>query len=122
MLRRPPPGATADAAHDDLWEYRVMSGLRDTPVRVPDVVHACEDESVLGSEFYVMERVDGVVLRDSEPASVATPEARRQLGGEFVDALAELHAVDYEAAGLGDLGRPAGYLERQVERWRAEYD
>ena len=122
VIRRPPPGETADAAHDVLREYRVLSALQDTAVRTPRVVHACEDESIIGSEFYVMERMEGDVIRDTEPKRFSTPEHRRQLGEELVDALAEIHAVDYEAVGLGEFGHPEGYLERQVDRWRKQYE
>jgi aminoglycoside phosphotransferase (APT) family kinase protein len=117
VVRRPPPGETADTAHDVLREYRVIDALQDTAVPVPPTVAACDDHDVIGSDFYVMERVEGTVLRDREPGRFATPSARERIGVELVDTLAAIHDVDVEAVGLADLGRPAGYTERQVERW-----
>ena len=108
VVRRPPPGETADNAHDVLREYRVMDALQDTEVRVPETILACDDHDVLGADFYVMDRMDGVVLRDEEPERFATRDRRRQIGEELVDGLAEIHTVDYEAVGLeeGDFGYP----------------
>lgn len=117
VVRRPPPGEVADTAHDVLREYRVMDALQDTPVRVPPTVLACEDHSVLGCDFYVMDRIEGDVLRTDEPERFAAPAQRRQVGEGLVDALAEIHTVDYESVGLGDFGYPDGFTERQVERW-----
>ncbi|NEU57786.1 phosphotransferase family protein [Halorussus sp. MSC15.2] len=117
VVRRPPPGETAETAHDVLREYRVLDALQDTDVPVPGTVLACEDHSVVGSDFYVMERVEGDVLRDAEPDRFGTPEARRRVGEELVDTLAAIHALDYEEVGLGEFGHPPGYTERQVERW-----
>ncbi|PSQ65011.1 MAG: phosphotransferase family protein [Halobacteriales archaeon SW_9_67_24] len=104
VVRRPPPGETADTAHDVLREYRVMDHLQNTPVRVPPTVLACEDESVLDCEFYVMERVTGSVLRETEPERFATPDHRRRIGAELIDGLCEIHAVDPETVGLGEFG------------------
>jgi aminoglycoside phosphotransferase (APT) family kinase protein len=117
VVRRPPPGETAETAHDVLREYRVVDALQDTPVPVPNTVLACEDEAVIGDEFYVMDRLDGTVLRDEEPAAVSEPAHRRAVGEEMVDTLAAIHGVDYEAVGLGDFGHPEGFTERQVRRW-----
>jgi len=117
VIRRPPPGETADTAHDVLREYRVIDALQDTNVPVPPTVAACEDHSIIGSDFYVMERVPGDVLRESEPERFANPESRRRVGEELADTLAAIHEVDYQAVGLGDLGRPTGYTRRQVDRW-----
>ncbi|MFC4551218.1 MULTISPECIES: phosphotransferase family protein [Halorussus] len=117
VVRRPPPGTTAETAHDVLREYRVMDALQDTDVPVPTTVLACEDYSVIGSDFYVMERVEGDVLREREPERFADEAHRRRIGEELVDTLAEIHALDYEVVGLGEFGRPAGYTERQVDRW-----
>ncbi|WP_137283777.1 phosphotransferase family protein [Halorussus salinisoli] len=117
VVRRPPPGETADTAHDVLREYRVMDALQDTDVPVPRTVLACEDHSVVGSDFYVMGRVEGDVLRDGEPDRFGTPDAHRRIGEELVDTLAAIHALDYDDAGLGEFGHPPGYTERQVERW-----
>ena len=117
VLRRPPAGETADAAHDVLREYRVMSALEDTDVPVPTTVAACADDDVVGAEFYLMERLDGDVIRDEEPHRFADPDRRRALSERFVDTLAEIHALAPESVGLDDIGHPDGYTERQVERW-----
>ncbi|MFC7226777.1 phosphotransferase family protein [Salinirubellus salinus] len=119
VVRRPPPGETADTAHDVLREFRVMDALQDTEVRVPPTVLASDDQDVMGSDFYVMERVDGDVLRRGEPDRFQNAHARKKIGEELVDTLAEIHAVDYEAVGLevGDFGYPPGFTERQVRRW-----
>jgi aminoglycoside phosphotransferase (APT) family kinase protein len=117
VVRRPPPGETAETAHDVLREYRVVDALQGTDVPVPPTVTACDDRSVIGSEFYVMERVHGTVLREQEPDSFATPETRERIGTELVDTLAAIHALDYGAIGLSEFGHPEGYTRRQVRRW-----
>lgn len=122
VVRRPPPGETADTAHDVLREYRVLDALQDTDVPVPGTVAACEDHDVVGSDFYVMERVRGDVLRDAEPERFADETSRAAVGTELVDTLAAIHGVDYEAVGLGEFGRPAGYTQRQVDRWRQQLE
>ena len=124
VLRRPPFGSKVKTAHDMGREYRVLSRLWAVYPKAPRALACCDDPAVLGAPFYVMERVCGVVLRHQKaPAGVdLSSEAMRRISLSAVDGLAELHAVDFEAAGLGDLGRPAGYVERQVagwtERWR----
>lgn len=117
VLRRPPAGETADRAHDVLREYRVTDALQETSVPLPATVLACEDASLIGAEFYLMERLEGEVLRGTEPDRFATPEARARIGDQLVDALAAVHGVDYEAVGLGEFGYPPGFTERQVRRW-----
>ncbi|SEW09302.1 phosphotransferase family protein [Natrinema salifodinae] len=117
VVRRPPPGETADTAHDVIREYRVTNAVADTGVPVPEPLLACEDHDVIGSDFYVMERLAGDVLRDEEPDRFAEPEHRRRIGEELVDTLAKIHDLDYEAIGLGEFGRPDGYTQRQVDRW-----
>ncbi|HEV3474025.1 MAG TPA: phosphotransferase family protein [Actinomycetota bacterium] len=119
VLRRPPRGAFLPTAHDVLREYQVLSALGDTPARSPQTVLACGDESVIGAPFYLMEKVHGVVVRDRLPDSI-DETGRRQIGEELVDALAELHAVDWQAVGLGGWGRPSGYLYRQLRRWSGQ--
>jgi aminoglycoside phosphotransferase (APT) family kinase protein len=121
VIRRPPPGETADTAHDVLREYEVLDALQDTPVRVPTTVLACDDHDVIGSDFYVMERVEGDVLRTEEAPRFGEAAHRRRIGTELVDTLAEVHGVDYEAVGLAEFGRPDGYTQRQVERWQKQY-
>jgi len=124
VLRRPPFGSKVKTAHDMGREHRVLSRLWTVYRKAPRALLHCEDSSVIGAPFYVMERVRGIVLRQQKaPAGMdLNPQAMRRISEAAVDGLAELHAVDYAAAGLGDLGRPAGYVERQVsgwtERWR----
>lgn len=117
VLRRPPPGETAEKAHDVLREYRVVDAIQDTDVPVPPTVLACDDHSIVGSDFYLMERVEGTVLRGEEPPAFAAPEYRRGVGEGLVDTLVAIHDVDYEAVGLGEFGYPEGFTERQVRRW-----
>ncbi|ELY51612.1 phosphotransferase family protein [Natronolimnohabitans innermongolicus] len=117
VIRRPPPGETADTAHDVLREHRVTAALADTDVPVPETKVACDDHDVIGSDFYVMERLEGDVLRDEEPERFAAPEHRERIGEELVDTLAKIHRLDYEEIGLGEFGRPEGYTQRQVDRW-----
>lgn len=123
VLRRPPRGPLLPTAHDVAREYRVLRALAGTTVPVPRPLLLCEDTSVLGAPFYLMERVDGVVIRDTlPPAFEREVAARRGLADALVDALADLHAVDYTAVGLGDFGKPQGYLERQLRRWTGQLD
>ena len=122
VLRRPPPGETAETAHDVLREYRVMDALQGTDVPLPETVLACEDESVIGGEFYLMERLAGDVIRGEEPERFAVPEHRDRIGTELVETLAAIHSVDLDAVGLTEFGRPEGFTERQVERWGKQID
>jgi aminoglycoside phosphotransferase (APT) family kinase protein len=122
VLRRPPPGATAETAHDVLREYRIIDAFQETDVLVPPTVLACDDQSIIGSEFYVMERVEGDVIRSEEPPRFSAPKQRRQIGTELIDGLSAVHTLDYEALGLGDLGSPDAYTERQVERWQKQFE
>ena len=117
VLRRPPPPPLPPSAHDMVREARIQIGLARAGVRVPRVLAVCEDESVLGVPFYLMEEIEGVVVADALPAPLDRPEERRRLGFELVDSLAELHAVDWRSCGLEAIGRPRGYLERQLRRW-----
>ena len=117
IMRRPPQGPLLPTAHDVLREYRVMKLLGEGGgVRVPRVVAACEDVDIIGAPFYVMERVDGVVIRDKLPDWLADDDrdeaARRGLGLDLVDALAELHTAPYEPLVAAGIGRADGYLER----------
>ncbi len=122
VLRRPPPGETADTAHDVLREFTVVDALQESTVPVPKTVAATDDADIIGCPFYLMERLDGDVIRYSEPERFATPDGRKQIGEELVDTLAAIHSVDYEAAGLGEFGRPEGFTQRQVERWQGQFD
>ncbi len=118
VLRRPPLGPVAPGSHDMGREYRVLSRLHEAYPLAPRAFLFCGDESVLGAPFFVMERKRGVVVRQSLPPEFeGVPDAGRRLSRALVDALARLHAVDYSALGLGDLGKPEGFLRRQVEGW-----
>jgi len=118
VLRRPPFGSKVKSAHDMGREHRILSRLHVVYPPAPKPLAYCDDPSVLGAPFYVMERIRGVVLRRSVPKGLALPPATvRRLCESFVDNLAVLHGLDPAAAGLGDLGKPEGYVERQVTGW-----
>jgi len=117
MLRRPPRPPLPPSAHDVLREARLLRALAPTPARVPDVLAVCEDPDTIGSPFYVMELVEGDVIVSSVPAALDTPEQRRRIGEQLIDALVDIHGVDWRAAGLEDFGKPTGYLERQLRRF-----
>ncbi|GAC1310709.1 MAG: phosphotransferase family protein [Vulcanimicrobiaceae bacterium] len=118
VLRRPPHGPLPEGSHDMRREYRVLSKLYAAFPLAPRAFVLCCDPQILGCDFVVMERRRGIVIRETLPARIAgDAPACRRLAERFVDVLAALHGVDYEATGLGDLGRPAGYLERQLEGW-----
>jgi aminoglycoside phosphotransferase (APT) family kinase protein len=117
VLRRPPRPPLPPSAHDVLREARLLRALEATPVRVPAVLAVGDDESVLGVPFYVMEEIHGNVLASAIPAELDTPAERRRSSEEMVDALVELHGVDWAACGLEGYGKPTGYLERQVRRF-----
>lgn len=117
VLRRPPAGAFLPTAHDVLREHRVLCALAGSSVRAPRPMLACEDASVIGAPFYLMERIPGVVLRDALPPDATGVGG---IGDELVDALAQLHAVDWRKAGVE--GKPDGYLERQVKRWTGQME
>ena len=121
VLRRPPLGAFLPSAHDVGREHRVLSALAGTPVRTPRTIFSCDDETVIGAPFYLMEKVDGAVIRDVLPDWL-TEEHRAGVGSELVDALVELHSVDPASCGLGDFGKPSGYLERQLRRWKGQLE
>ncbi|HEY6217174.1 MAG TPA: phosphotransferase family protein [Pyrinomonadaceae bacterium] len=122
VLRRPPIGAKIKTAHDMSREYRILSHLYPVYKKVPRPLLFCEDESILGAPFYVMERVNGIILRAKPPAEIdLSPALMRTLSEAFIESLAEIHEIDYEAAGLGELGSPQGYVKRQVEGWTRRY-
>ena len=123
VLRRPPFGNTVKSAHDMGREFNVLSKLSRVYELAPKPVVYCTDESVLGAPFYMMERRRGIILRRKLSKELQLdPPTFRRLGTAFIDNLARLHALDYQAAGLGDLGKPEGYVERQVNGWIARYD
>ena len=117
VLRRPPRPPLPPSAHDMAREVRVQRALEEAGARVPHVVDLCEDESILGVPFYVMEFVDGDVVTSRVPPPLDTPSERRRMAEELVDTLVEIHAVDWRAAGLDGFGKPEGYNERQVRRF-----
>jgi aminoglycoside phosphotransferase (APT) family kinase protein len=118
VLRRPPLGNVAKSAHDMNREYSVLSVLYRAFPYAPRAYLYSDDETIVGAPFFLMERRHGVVVRRALPATFANlPSAPRQMSEALVDALVELHAVDYEALGLGDLGRPIGFVDRQIEGW-----
>lgn len=122
VLRRPPLGHVLPTAHDMAREYRVMTALAGSPVPVPRTFAFCGDESVIGAPFYVMEKVEGEIPRTAEQIEAVSAEDGRRCSRALVEVLAAIHAVDHEAAGLADFGRPEGYLERQVERWATQWE
>ncbi len=123
VLRRPPFGTKIKSAHDMGREFRILSALAGSYAKVPKAMIYCADPEVLGAPFYLMERVEGVVLRPRMAVS-EEPDAETMaaIADSLVDTLAELHAVDFERAGLADLGRPEGYVRRQVEGWAKRYE
>ena len=122
-LRRPPRGPLLPTAHDVMREYRVLNALQNTPVPVPRVYAACDDPSYIGAPFYLMEYMQGDVIRAATKETFAkTPERRRAVSEAMVDLLVALQAVDWKAAGLEGFGRPDGYLPRQLKRWADQLD
>lgn len=123
MLRRPPFGSKVKSAHDMGREYRVLSKLHAVYPEAPEPLAFCEDESVIGAQFYVMRRLEGVIIRKQIPPELGLDAAGvRELNLALVDNLARIHAVDVQAAGLADLGKPGGYVERQVTGWAKRYE
>jgi aminoglycoside phosphotransferase (APT) family kinase protein len=122
VLRRPPFGSTVKSAHDMGREFRVLSKLHSVYPPAPEVLLYCEDDSVLGAPFYVMEPIHGIILRRHLPPGLDFPaEKARRLSESFTENLICLHRVDYAAVGLSDLGKPEGYLVRQVRGWIERY-
>ena len=122
VLRRPPLKQVLATAHDMAREHRIQAALADTDVPVPPMVGLCEDEAVNGAPFYVMDHVDGTVVRDLPTAERFSVDERARAGASLVDVLARIHAVDVDAVGLGDLGRRDGYIERQLKRWHGQLE
>ena len=123
VLRRPPLGQVLATAHDMGREHRIISALGPTPVPVAPAIAYCDDESVNDAAFYVMGYVDGLVIRDAASAEkMLTVVQRRTAGESLVDVMADIHAVDPDAVGLGDLGRKEGYIERQLKRWHRQWE
>ena len=121
-LRRPPLGKRLGSAHDMSREHKAIAALADTPVPVPPIVGICADESVNGAPFYVMEFVEGPIVRSGADAERFDEATRRAIGERVIDTLAEIHAVDPDAVGLGDLGRKEDYVARQLHRWHGQWE
>jgi aminoglycoside phosphotransferase (APT) family kinase protein len=121
VLRRPPTGTLLPSAHDMAREARVQRSLAGTDVPVAGIVLA-DDGELIGVRCYVMEKVDGHIIRGTLPAPFEAPAARERLSFAFADTLAALHAVDAAAVGLGDYGRPDGFMARQVRRWTGQWE
>jgi aminoglycoside phosphotransferase (APT) family kinase protein len=122
VLRRPPLGHVLPTAHDMSREYRVLSALRGTNVPVPAPVAICADTEVIGAPFYLMQYVDGLVLRTREDGAQLIGEQAGQLSAALAEMLARIHAVDTAAVGLTGFGRPDGYLARQLARWQRQWE
>ena len=123
ILRRPPRGNVQKGASNMAREHRVMSALYDTPVPVPRTIALCEDPEIIGAAFFIMEEIDGVVLRHEFPTDFEdSPERRLALGQQLVDTLADLHAIDWKAVGLERHGRPETFLERNLKLMKQQWD
>ena len=121
VVRRPPLGHVLATAHDMSREHKIISALGPTNVPVAPALGLCTDESVNGAPFYVMDFVDGHVLRDAGAAEAITRDARRNASLSIADTLAGIHAIDPDAVGLGDLGKKDGYIGRQLKRWYSQF-
>jgi aminoglycoside phosphotransferase (APT) family kinase protein len=117
VLRRPPRGPLPPSAHDVLREARLLRALEATAVRTPRVLAECADAEVIGAPFYVMELIDGEVITSTVPEPLRSRDEHERIATELVDALVELHGVDWSALDLDGFGRPTGYLERQLRRF-----
>lgn len=122
VLRRPPHGLVLPTAHDMGREYRILTALRDTAVPVPATVGLSYDKDIIGAPFYVMEKLDGVTFRTREQTAELTHAERRRFSDTMIHTLAALHDVDVAAVGLTDWGKPDGFLERQLRRWRRQWE
>jgi len=122
VLRRPPLGHVLATAHDMAREHRIIAAVGTTNVPVPPALGVCTDHDVNGAPFYVMAFVDGVVLDSPEKAALLSAEHRVAASEHLIDVLADLHAVDVDAVGLGDLAKREGYIERQVKRWSTQWE
>lgn len=121
VLRRPPLGHVLATAHDMAREYRIISAVGKTSVPVPGTLGVCTDETVNGAPFYVMSFIGGVVLDNREKGHQLPEHLRTKASEDLVDVLADLHSVDIDAVGLGDLAKREGYVERQVKRWSTQW-
>jgi aminoglycoside phosphotransferase (APT) family kinase protein len=122
VLRRPPLGHVLPTAHDMAREHTVLAALADSDVPVPRTLAFCADETVNDAPFYVMEKVDGMILRTPAELAALTADDARRCSEALIDVLVAIHAVDYRAAGLESFGHPDGYVERQVRRWGEQWE
>lgn len=122
VLRRPPLGHVLATAHDMGREVKIISALRDTDVPVAPLVGFCDDETVNDAPFYVMEFVDGIIARDTATGLLLSEDARARAGRALIEVLGDIHRVDVDAIGLGDLGRKDAYVERQLSRWQRQWE
>ena len=122
VLRRPPLGHVLATAHDMAREHRIIAAVGKTGVPVPRALGLCTDTEVNDAPFYVMSHVEGEVLDSADKAALLDPSLREQASHHLIDVLAELHAVDVDAVALGDLARRDGYIERQLKRWRTQWE
>lgn len=122
VLRRPPFGTKAKTAHDMGREYRILSSLQEHFPYCPKPLAYTEDESVLGAPFYVMERIEGIILRKNLPKTLSfSPDEAKSLCHQLIDVLVKLHAIDYQKLGLENYGKPSGYISRQVSGWSKRF-
>lgn len=122
VLRRPPFGNRVKTAHDMSREFNVLSKLSTVYKPAPKPLFYCGDESIIGSEFYLMERRKGLIIRGKAPQTLTDSSLlQKEICESFIENLAQLHSLDYKKAGLGDLGKPVGYTKRQVEGWTKRY-
>ena len=122
VLRRPPLGHVLESAHDMSREHRIIDALKGSPVPVPANFGLCQDKSVNGADFYLMEFVDGLVLNDSEVGASVPLSDRGRISEHVIEILSNLHAINPDEVGLGELGRKEAYLERQIKRWTKQWE
>lgn len=122
ILRRPPLGPLLPTAHDVIREFRFITALKGTGVPVPEAILACEDNFVIGAPFYLMEKVNGVVIRREIPRQFQNPESGQTIAWELVKTLVKLHKVEWQKTGVATLGKPEGYLARQLKRWTGQLE
>jgi aminoglycoside phosphotransferase (APT) family kinase protein len=122
VLRKPPIGANIKSAHDMSREFKVLTLLKPVYKTIPVPILFCDDENIIGSPFYIMEKVSGIILRNKAPKGMdLTPSIMKSISGSAVDNLAALHTIDLQETGLINLGKPEGYIKRQVEGWIKRY-
>ena len=122
VLRKKPPGKLLPSAHAVDREYRIISALKNTDVPVPETLLFCEDDSVIGTPFYVMEWVEGRIFRDPAASGASDARERSAIFDDMNNTLARIHLLDWEALGLTDYGKPGNYMDRQVRRWARQYE